>query len=76
MSVMRPAPLPSTRAIQPTFQQAEWEDDSHVLSAVYQEGQWSLVRVASDGSMEYAVTPRPGADVTVNPYVIPTGGGL
>jgi hypothetical protein len=66
----------STLKVQPTFQQAEWEDDSHVLSAVYQEGQWSMVRVASDGSMEYAVTPKPGVDLTVNPYVIPTGGGL
>ena len=47
-----------------------------MLIPVYQDGQWSLVRVASDGSMEYAVTPRPGADVTINPYVIPTGGGV
>ena len=43
---------------------------------VYQEGSWSLVRIASDGSMEYAVPPRPGADVTENPYVLPTGGGV
>jgi hypothetical protein len=66
----------STLKVQPTFNQWEWEDDSHVLIPVYQEGKWSLVRVASDGSLEYAVTPRPGVDVTENPYVIPTGGGL
>jgi hypothetical protein len=66
----------STPKVQPTFQQQEWEDDSHVLIPVYQEGKWSLVRVASDGSMEYAVTPRPGVDVTEDPYIIPTGGGL
>jgi hypothetical protein len=66
----------STPQVQPTFQQAVWEANSHVLIPVYQEGTWSLVRVASDGSMEYAVTPRPGVDLTVNPYVIPTGGGL
>jgi hypothetical protein len=66
----------STPKIQPTFNQSVWEDNSHVLIPVYQEGEWSLVRVASDGSLEYAVTPRPGVDVTENPYVIPTGGGL
>jgi hypothetical protein len=66
----------STLKVQPTFNQYEWEDDTHVLITVYQEGQWSLVRVASDGSMEYAVAPRPGVDVTVNPYVIPTGGAV
>jgi hypothetical protein len=66
----------STPKVQPSFNQNEWEDNSHVLIPVYQEGAWSLVRVASDGSMEYAVTPRPGVDVTVNPYVLPTGGGI
>ena len=66
----------STPKVQPTFNQNEWEDNSHVLIPVYQERAWSLVRVASDGSMEYAVTPRPGVDVTVNPYVLPTGGGI
>jgi hypothetical protein len=66
----------STPQVQPTFNAQEWEDDTHVLIPVYQEGSWSLVRVASDGSMEYAVAPRPGVDVTVNPYVIPTGGSV
>ena len=66
----------STEKVQPTFQVSEWEDDTHVLVPVYQEGSWSLVRIASDGSMEYAVPPRPGVDVTVNPYILPTGGGL
>jgi hypothetical protein len=55
---------------------AVWEDATHVLVPVYQEGSWSLVRIASDGSMEYAVAPRPGVDVTVRPYVLPTGGNL
>jgi hypothetical protein len=66
----------STRQVQPTFNAQEWEDDSHVLVPVYQEGSWSLVRVASDGSMQYAVAPRPGVDVTDNPYVLPTGGNI
>jgi hypothetical protein len=66
----------STPKVQPMFSQYEWEDDTHVLITVFQEGQWSVVRVASDGTMEYAVTPRPGTDVTVNPYVLPTGGAV
>jgi hypothetical protein len=68
----------STAAAQATLadNDAVWEDATHVLVPVYQEGSWSLVRIASDGSMEYAVPPRPGADVTENPYVLPTGGGL
>jgi hypothetical protein len=64
----------STEKVQPTFNAQVWEDDSHVLIPVYQEGRWSLVRIASDGSLEYAVPPRPGVDVTENPYVVPTGG--
>lgn len=64
----------STPKVQPTYNAQEWEDDTHVLIPVYQDGQWSLVRVASDGSLEYAVAPRPGADVTENPYLIPIGG--
>ena len=55
---------------------AVWEDATHVLVPVYQGGDWSLVRIASDGSMEYAVAPRPGVDITENPYVLPTGGNL
>lgn len=55
---------------------AVWEDATHVLVPVYQQGSWSLVRIASDGSMEYAVAPRTGVDVTVRPYVLPTGGNL
>jgi hypothetical protein len=68
----------STAAAQATLadNDAVWEDPTHVLVPVYQEGSWSLVRIASDGSMEYAVPPRPGADVTENPYVLPTGGGV
>ncbi len=55
---------------------AVWEDATHVLVPIYQEGSWSLVRIASDGSMEYAVAPRPGADLTVRPYLLPTGGNV
>ena len=52
---------------------AVWEDDSHVIAAVYQENTWSLVRIGTDGSMEYAVPPVKASDFD-NPFVLPTGG--
>jgi len=52
---------------------AQWEDDTHVIARVYQDGEWSLVRIASDGSMEYAVPPVAGQDVD-SPFVLATGG--
>ena len=57
------------------YPEATWEDATHVLAPVYQDGKWALVRVASDGSMEYAVPPVPGDEVR-SPYVLPTGGPL
>jgi hypothetical protein len=52
---------------------AVWEDDTHVIAAIYQENTWSLVRIGTDGSMEYAVPPVEAADVD-NPFILPTGG--
>jgi len=66
----------ATEDAQSTYQSQVWEDDTHVLISVFQDGQWSLVRVASDGSMEYAVAPAPGGDVTDDPFVLPAGGAL
>ncbi len=65
----------STEDAQSFYPEATWEDDTHVLVPVFQDGTWSLVRVASDGAMEYAVPPAPG-DEFENPFVLPTGGGL
>lgn len=53
------------------YNHAVWEDDEHVLAAVFQEGEWAMVRVGTDGSMEYAVAPRPGSDLEV-PYFLAT----
>jgi hypothetical protein len=52
---------------------AEGEDDEHALAPVFQDGMWSIVRFASDGSMEYATPPVPGADVD-GPFILATGG--
>jgi hypothetical protein len=52
-----------------------WEDDDHVLVPIFQGRSWSLVRVSSDGSMEFAVAPRRGS-IESSPFVLPTGGDL
>jgi hypothetical protein len=59
----------STEQTQSFYPKAQWEDATHVLAPVYQNGRWSIVRFASDGSMEYAVAPIPGEDLR-NPYVL------
>jgi hypothetical protein len=62
-----------TAKAQSFYPSAQWEDGTHVLAPVFQDGRWSIVRIGSDGSMEYAVPPVPGEDMA-NPYVLPTGG--
>jgi hypothetical protein len=61
----------STAKTQAFFSGAFWEDGSHALAPVFQDGSWGLIRFASDGSMEYAVPPASGRDMD-NPYVIAT----
>ena len=65
--------LRSTARAQSFYPEAQWEDATHVLAPVYQDGKWALVRFASDGSMEYAVPPVAGSDVDT-PYVLAAGG--
>lgn len=40
-----------------------WEDESHVLVVTYQDGEWAIVRIGLDGSMEYAVPPVRASDM-------------
>jgi hypothetical protein len=63
----------STERAQSFYPEAQWEDDTHVLAPVFQDGTWSLVRFGADGSMEYAVASVPGKDVA-NPFELPIGG--
>jgi hypothetical protein len=53
------------------YPSAQWEDATHVLAPVFQDGKWSIVRFASDGSMEYAVPPVAGHDADT-PFVLAT----
>jgi hypothetical protein len=55
------------------YSQAVWEDATHVLAPVFQSGRWAVVRISSDGSLEYAVAPVAGEDVA-NPFVLAEGG--
>lgn len=48
---------------------AVWEDETHVLAQVCQDGRWSIVRFASDGSMQYAVPPVAG-QAEEDPFVL------
>jgi hypothetical protein len=44
-----------------TYFEQVWEDAGHVLVVTYQDGEWAVVRLGVDGSMEYAVAPRRGS---------------
>jgi hypothetical protein len=50
--------------------QMVWEDDHHLLAAVYEQGQWAVLRIGLDGTREYAVAPVAGEDVDP-PFVLP-----
>lgn len=65
----------ATLKAQSYFLGETWEDATHLLLPAFQDGTWSVVRIASDGSMEYAVTPAGGA-LDGRPFLLPTGGGL
>ena len=37
-----------------------WEDETHVLFTLYQDGKWSMVRMDVNGAVEFAIPPQPG----------------
>ncbi|MGA8246662.1 MAG: hypothetical protein WB797_07140 [Nocardioides sp.] len=53
------------------FQGATWEDATHVLFPIFQNDQWSLVRMSVTGTMEYAVPPAHG-NMDHNPFLVET----
>ena len=65
----------SDESTQAFLSEATWEDDTHLVAPMFQDGNWAIVRVASDGSMEYAVAPVKGP-YDRSPFVLPTGGAL
>ena len=54
--------LRSDQKTQTGVLQLAWEDESHALLVTYADGQWAVVRLGLDGTMEYAVPPRRGSD--------------
>ena len=52
-----------------TFFDEVWEDAGHVLVVTYQGGDWAMVRLGVDGSMEYAVAPVAASDYE-RPFVV------
>ncbi|MCF6378844.1 hypothetical protein L2K70_14610 [Nocardioides KLBMP 9356] len=55
-----------------TYFDEVWEDAAHVLVVTYQDGEWAVVRLGVDGSMEYAVAPRRGSIDTRSPFHLQT----
>ena len=55
-----------------TYFDEVWEDAEHVLVVTYQDGEWAVVRLGTDGSMEYAVAPRAGSMDTRSPFHLQT----
>ena len=55
-----------------TYFDEVWEDAEHVLVVTYQAGEWAIVRLGVDGSMEYAVRPRRGSMDTRAPFRLQT----
>ena len=47
------------------YNSAVWEDETHVLFTLFQDGKWSIVRMDVDGAMEFAVAPQPGDEMEV-----------
>jgi hypothetical protein len=53
------------------YNSAVWEDETHVLFTLFQDGKWSIVRMGVDGAMEFAVAPQAGDEMEV-PWHFPT----
>ncbi|MGA8845444.1 MAG: hypothetical protein WB471_02395 [Nocardioides sp.] len=58
----------SRRGTSATYFDEAWEDAEHLLVVTHQEGEWAIVRLGLDGSMEYAVPPRPGGPDLASPF--------
>jgi hypothetical protein len=55
-----------------TYFDEVWEDAEHVLVVTYQDGEWAVVRLGVDGSMEYAVAPRRASSDVRSPFQLQT----
>ena len=49
-----------------------WEDDTHVIATVYEDGKWAVLRIGVNGHREYAIPPREAVDDIESPFVLPS----
>jgi hypothetical protein len=54
-----------------SLSQLTWEDDRHLLGVLHAAGRWSIVRIGTDGTTEYAVAPVTAADDEFTPFSLP-----
>ena len=47
------------------YNSAVWEDETHVLFSLFQDGKWSMVRMDVNGAMEFAIAPQKGDEMEV-----------
>ena len=47
------------------YNSAVWEDETHVLFTLFQDGEWSMVRMDVHGAMEFAIAPERGDELEV-----------
>jgi hypothetical protein len=53
-----------------SLSQLTWEDDHHLLAVLRAHGQWGIVRIGTDGSVEYAGEPVDAVN-EFTPYSLP-----
>ena len=53
-----------------SLSQLTWEDDRHLLGVLRAHGRWGLVRIGTDGTVEYAGDPVATTD-ELTPYSLP-----
>ncbi len=70
-AVVRTFRSPTHGAVTTYFDEV-WEDPEHVLVVTYSQEKWAIVRLGVDGSMEYAVAPRPGTTDLRTPFQLQT----
>ncbi len=64
---------PHRRGRSATYFDQIWEDSQHLLVVAFQAGKWAVVRLGTDGSMEYAVPPRADDGGMEAPFLLPAG---
>jgi hypothetical protein len=65
--------VPDRRGRSATYFDEVWEDAEHLLVVTYQDQEWAVVRLGTDGSMEYAVAPRRDSGMMLRPLFLQAG---